>query len=448
MAGIYIHIPFCNRKCHYCNFFSLASQKNRTEFLTALKSEITQTRDYLAGEPVNTIYFGGGTPSLYQPEALQEVLEILAESPSLPDPKSSSSIQHPVSSIQHPVSNIQHPASSIQHPASNIQHPASNIQHPTSNIQHPASSIQHPVSTSEASLHPASTLKEITLEINPDNVTSVFVTELKHTWFNRFSVGVQSFFDEDLDWLNRAHSANQAIGAVRLLQEARYENISIDLIYGIPSSTDTRWQKNLETAFSLGVPHISAYALTVESGTPLAWMISKKRISPLDDELQVVQFKMLMEMALDHGFQQYEISNFARSGWNAIHNTNYWKGIPFLGLGPSAHSYNDNSRRWNVSNLSEYIERITNGACLYVEEHLTPEQKYNEYVMTSLRTMWGCDSQKLIYDFGSTIYDFFRKNALPMIDRGLLREVSGVYFLTDEGKLFADGVAAGLFLVT
>ncbi|MEI7982076.1 MAG: radical SAM family heme chaperone HemW [Bacteroidota bacterium] len=380
MAGIYIHIPFCKRKCHYCNFFSLASNKNRPEFLNALKNEITLTRNYLSGEPVNTIYFGGGTPSLFRPEILQGILEMLTP------PR-------------------------------------------------------------EGGEYQASPLGEITLEINPDDATDAFVAELKHTWFNRFSIGVQSFLNKDLVWLNRSHTADHAIRAVRKLQDAGYGNIGIDLIYGIPSSSHDQWKKNLEIAFSLDVPHISAYALTVESGTPLAWMISKKRSVGVDDESQVTQFRLLMDMARDHGFLQYEISNFAKYGWFAIHNTNYWKGIPYLGLGPSAHSYNGKSRRWNISSLTKYIDRINSGLSFHEEEILTPEQKYNEYVMTSLRTMWGCNTQKMIDDFGFTIYDFFRKTALPLIGRGLLKEDSGVYFLTEDGKLFADGVAAELFLV-
>ena len=379
MAGIYIHIPFCRRKCHYCNFFSLASDKLKEPFLPTLKKEIALTREYLAGEPVNTIYFGGGTPSLYRPGELQEVMELLTPTPG-PSPRGEGSV-----------------------------------------------------------------LSEVTIELNPDDVTEEFVAELKQTWFNRFSLGVQSFLDEDLIYLNRSHTAGQALRAVKLLHEAGYENISIDLIYGIPSVAPGIWQQNLETAFSLDVPHISAYALTVEPGTPLAWMIGKQKSPPVCDELQADQFRMLVEKTREHGYLQYEISNFCKPGHHAIHNTSYWNGISYLGLGPSAHSYNGTSRRWNVSNLSKYIGCLNNSECIYEEEQLTSTQKYNEYVMTSLRTMWGCDGKKIILDFGFTIYDFFRKNALPMIGKGWLTEISGVWFLTDEGKFFADGIAAELF---
>jgi len=375
LAGIYIHIPFCRRKCHYCNFFSLASQKLKEPFLQALKKELTTTREYLAHEPVNTIYFGGGTPSLYDPRLLQDIIDLICLR---------------------------------------------------------GSTI-------------AGSNCEITLELNPDDVTPAFIGQLKQTSFNRFSIGIQSFHDSDLACLNRSHSASQAIGSVRLLQEAGYGNLSIDLIYGIPSSTNDQWLRNVETAFSLDVPHISGYALTIEPKTPLAWMIGKQRSEPVNDELQVQQFRMLMEQTKQNGYEQYEISNFSLPGQHARHNTNYWKGIPYLGLGPSAHSYNGTSRRWNIANLTKYIASVEKGECLYEEEVLTPAQKYNEYVMTSLRTMWGCD-EKRILDFGFTIFEFFKKNVPPLIEKELLSEHTGVYLLTEEGKLFADRIASELFL--
>jgi oxygen-independent coproporphyrinogen-3 oxidase len=378
LAGIYIHIPFCRRKCHYCNFFSLASEKLKVPFIAALKKEIELTRAYLGGEPVNTIYFGGGTPSVYEPAVLQEILELLISSPS-------------------------------------------------------------PVKEGNEQ-------REITLELNPEDVTESYVDALKKTWFNRFSLGIQSFFDEDLVSLNRSHSAEQAKKAVALLLQAGYDNISIDLIYGIPTSTPERWMKNLETAFSLGVPHISAYALTVEAKTPLAWMIGKQKMPPVSDEMQVDQFKTLMIETLQNGYLQYEISNFCKPGRHAVHNTSYWNGIPYLGLGPSAHSYDGTSRRWNISNLSKYIEGVENGERLFEEETLTAEQKYNEYVMTSLRTMWGCELERKIYELRITNYELIKPRADAFVLEGLLRKHDGVYFLTDEGKLFADRIASELFI--
>ena len=392
MAGIYIHIPFCKRKCHYCNFFSLASQKLKNPFLTALKQEIFMNRDYLNGQPVETLYFGGGTPSLYDPGMLQGVMEMMT---SPPDP---------------------------------------------GNTSPPAPSPQG----EGRSFFP--NWREITLEINPDDVTKAYVVELQKTWFNRVSIGIQSFFEEDLKYLNRTHSAEQALRAVKLLQNAGYSSISIDLIYGIPTSNQARWQKNLDIAFSLDVPNISAYALTVEVKTPLAWMIERQKSAPVSDELQEQQFRWLIKEAKANGYLQYEISNFCKPGHHAIHNTNYWKGIPYLGLGPSAHSYNGSARRWNISNLSAYIDGMAKGKPVYEEEILSSEQKYNEYVMTSLRTMWGCNLEKIICKLQITNYDLIMKRAASFVQQGWLTEHGGVFFLTDEGKLFADLIASELFV--
>ena len=372
MAGIYIHIPFCRQKCHYCNFFSLATEKWRTPLLDALKHEMELAGDYLGGETVSTVYVGGGTPSVYRP----------------------------------------------------------------GEIPLPAS----------VSGHESAGETEITLEMNPEDVTPEYVAELKATPFNRFSLGVQSFDDGDLASLNRSHSAATALRAVRLLQDAGYENISIDLIYGIPSSSDATWQKNLETAFSLGVPHVSAYALTVEAKTPLAWRIAKGLSAPVKEEVQVRQFRVLMKMAEHHGFQQYEISNFSLPGRHAVHNTHYWQGVSYLGLGPSAHSYNGRSRRWNVSGVAEYIASIEKGIIPFEEEILTKEQQYNEYVMTSLRTMWGCNPRMTIDKLQLTNGEEILRQFGSMVKKGFVAEVTGVFYLTEEGKLFADSIAAELFL--
>ena len=417
MAGIYIHIPFCRRKCHYCNFFSLASQKLKDPFLKALKKEVALTRDYLAGEPVNTIYFGGGTPSLYQPGELQELIELI----------------------------LMHAAQSSAGNTSPHDPSAAGIGSPRDLYHGGKASPPDPSPNGEGRILSAVN-REITLELNPDDVTEAYVAGLKQTCFNRFSLGVQSFSDEDLKYLNRSHSADQALSAVKLLQDAGYKNISIDLIYGIPSSTPAIWQSNLETAFSLGVPHISAYALTVEPHTPLAWMIDKQQSAPVSDESQVEHFRVMMDLMREEGFLQYEISNFCKPGHFAIHNTSYWNGIPYLGLGPSAHSYNGTSRRWNISNLSKYIEGMNQGACDFEEETLTSTQKYNEYVMTSLRTMWGCDLEKINYKLKIKNYELIGNRAASFVQQGLLTEHSGVYFLTDEGKLFADRISSELFM--
>lgn len=400
MAGIYVHIPFCRSKCPYCNFFSLASRKHKNTYLQALSREVELTSGYLEGQPVTTVYFGGGTPSAYPPAALQQILETIAN--------------------------------------------ANKVIGWNKSGRSPGSSTAY---AGMENSRPQAIPAEITLEINPDDVSLLFVKELKQTGFNRISLGVQSFDGEDLKYLKRTHSADRSIQAVRLLKEAGYENISIDLIYGIPGSSQERWSRNLETAFALDIRHISAYALTVEPGTALSWMIDRQRSTPTDEELLLSQYYLLTQMAVDHGFEQYEISNFALPGWHSKHNTGYWQGLHYLGLGPSAHSYNGISRRWNGTNLNEYIQDVSEGRLKFEEETLTPEQKYNEYVMTSLRTMWGCDSCKIKKDFGFPVYDFFRKQVALPIQQELVQETSGIYFLTKRGKLFADRIASDLFLV-
>ena len=380
MAGIYIHIPFCKQKCHYCNFFSLSSRKNQSELLEALKKEAERSRSYLAGQLIHTIYFGGGTPTIYPAEKLQEVLETIL-------------------------------------------------------VNHPA--------------QPA----EITLEINPEDVSKEYVEALKNTGFNRFSIGIQSFFEKDLLWLNRGHSAVQAESAVYRLQDEGYHNISIDLIYGIPSLDPGQWEKNVERALALKVPHISAYSLTVEPYTALDILIRKGKLERPSEEASIAHFKMIREMLKSAGYLHYEISNFALPGFESMHNSNYWNGTHYLGLGPSAHSFNGISRQWNVSRLDDYLTKNHTGQPCFEIETLTSEQRYNEYVMTSLRTSKGCDSQKL-----SDLFPFrkaedhsqensrFQKATKKLIERDLLREENGIFFLTDEGQLLADGVAAELFL--
>jgi oxygen-independent coproporphyrinogen-3 oxidase len=341
-----------------------------------LRSEIQLTSDFLEGDLISTVYFGGGTPSLLSAESLNSIVEGIIE---------------------------------------------------FHRFQHDADI-------------------EWTLELNPEDVTPAYAASLTKTPFNRFSLGVQSFFNSDLTYLNRSHSGSQAELAVALLLDHGFQSISIDLIFGIPGSNETQWQKNLDTAFSIGVPHVSAYALTVEPRTPLEWLIRKNKYAPVDDSLQVTQFSQLMKKAKEAGFEQYEISNFALPGSHARHNTNYWNRTPYLGVGPSAHSFNRNTRRWNVSNLSEYIRRINRGEEWFESELLTDNQRYNEYVMTSLRTMWGCRKDSMIREFGEEFAAFFASEAVSAISKGWMEEIEGVYYLTDEGKLFADGIASSLFI--
>jgi oxygen-independent coproporphyrinogen-3 oxidase len=368
LAGLYIHIPFCRSKCHYCNFFSLATRKHRGELLSALKMEASMSAGYLPDPRFETIYLGGGTPSVYSPLALDELIA----------PFSGEAV-------------------------------------------------------------------EITLEINPEDVTVGWIADLKKSRFNRFSLGIQSFRDEDLKFLNRPHSRQQALHTIALLRDAGYENISIDLIFGLPGMDTREWRENLETAFSLGLPHFSAYALTVEEGTALDWMIRHGKTSAISDENQANQFLLLMEMARHQGYEHYEISNFALPDRYSMHNSNYWLGVPYLGLGPSAHSYNGTSRRWNRSSLSEYITAMEQGNPFYEEEFLTVMMQFNEYVMTGLRTSGGCDTGLIGSRFGEELLQYFLRASEPFVDKGLMKKEITGFTLSDQGKLFADKIASEIF---
>jgi oxygen-independent coproporphyrinogen III oxidase len=373
VAGIYIHIPFCRRKCHYCNFFSQASVRLHEPLFEALLAESRLAAGYLAEEPVDTIYFGGGTPSLLSPGKIRRLVnELEAHFRLGEDP-------------------------------------------------------------------------EITLEVNPDDLNPAYIKELRLTPVNRISVGVQSFNDTDLLALNRVHTARQSLDAIKAMQDAGFNNLTLDLIYGIPGLTDERWVQNLETAIGLGVQHISAYALTVEEHTALSWMISHKKAPPVSEEQSARQYDILVKHMREAGFVHYEISNFCTPGHESRHNSNYWKGVPYLGLGPSAHSYNRISRRWNISNISSYIESVSNQTIPFTQEILTDDQQYNEFVMTGLRTMWGVSLEEIRARFGNPRADHFAKQITRYLQNGMVVKAGNVFTLTEEGMFFADGITAGVF---
>ena len=376
MAGIYIHIPFCRQKCHYCNFFSAASQKLKELYLKALATDIRQNSGYLAAEPVSTIYFGGGTPSLLSAEEITTILQIIT------------------------------------------------------------------------STFPVTPGAEITLEANPDDLSDACLNDLRQAGITRLSIGVQSFFDNDLISLNRTHTAARVHTVLSSLTASvpKFPSFSIDLIYGIPGMTDERWKQNIEIAIGYGIPHISAYALTVEEKTPLACMIEKGRVPVVSPEQASRQYTIMTKALKNAGYEHYEVSNFCKPGCWSRHNSGYWKNVPYLGTGPSAHSYNGNARRWNVSNISEYINRISHGERTFEEEILTLTQRYNEYVMTGLRTMWGCNTDYIRNEFGSDFFDHFIKITPRYLAAGrMVINSSGFYSLTDEGMLFADGIAVDFF---
>src|ERR1700712_1599535 len=317
MAGIYLHIPFCKQACHYCDFHFSTSLAYKDDLLRALVEEIRLRKDFLGGETVETIYFGGGTPSLLSGEELSLLINIITD------------------------------------------------------------------------IHTVSSDAEITIEANPDDLDQQKLKSLRQTPVNRFSIGIQSFFDDDLAWMNRVHRAREAEASVKRAQDAGFENITVDLIYGYPLLTEQKWKHNLDKAFELQVPHVSAYSMTVEPRTALASFIKKKKQAPMNDEQSSEQFIELMNAMEAHGFEHYEISNFCKPGHYSRHNTNYWRGIKYLGIGPSAHSYDGEKRQWNIANNAKYMQAIEKKTIPAEIEVLTEENRLNEYIMTSLRTQWG-----------------------------------------------------------
>jgi oxygen-independent coproporphyrinogen-3 oxidase len=374
LAGIYLHIPFCKQKCYYCNFYSLASQKHRDEFADSILKEISLRSDYLQGEGVETIYFGGGTPSIIDVDEIKKILDELSM---------------------------------------------------FFNIEEDA---------------------EITLEANPDDLDKNKLIQLASSPVNRLSIGVQSFFKEDLAYLHRVHSGEQAYQSVVMAGESGFSNLTIDLIYGIPTLSNDNWDSNLQKFLSLGLGHLSAYSLTVEPKTPLENFIRKGKIVPVLEQQAIDHYEILTSTLDKAGYLQYEISNFCQEGHYSRHNTSYWSGKKYLGLGPSAHSFDGESRQWNISNLSIYINSITAGKLEIEREVLTQQQKYNEYILVSLRTIWGVDIQKIEKYFGLDFRKNFENEAIKYLDSGELEKLGDKYWLTNKGKLFADGISAGLFV--
>ena len=281
---------------------------------------------------------------------------------------------------------------------------------------------------------------EITLEANPDTVSKESLLAYKSIGINRLSIGIQSFFDDDLQYLSRRHDSKHALQVLNCAQDIGFQEITMDLIYGIPTLTDEKWRKNLEIFFSKGINHLSAYALTVEEKTALGQRINKGVAAPVDEDVVVRQYEILVEMTENQGFEHYEISNFARPGHYSRHNTIYWKGEKYLGLGPSAHSFDGVSRQWNLAGVKDYCESYS-----FEREELTLDDRYNEYVMTSLRTCWGCDLDYIIQNFGEKYAEKFEKGVKNHILTGKMFQKDQKFILNDNGMLFADGIAAELF---
>lgn len=375
MAGLYIHIPFCTKRCLYCDFFSNTEMKYKEPYLSAVIRELELRKDYLEGEPVETIYFGGGTPSQLQAADFSRIFEAIHR------------------------------------------------------------------------LFDVSPCAEITLEANPDDMTPRYVAGLQTLPFNRVSMGVQSFKEEDLRFLNRRHNREQALLAVDLCKKNGLENISVDLIYGLPGQTLEEWKQNLDTVISLDIPHISAYHLIYEEGTALYKLKEAGKIIPVDEDLSVALFTSLIDRLTANGYLHYEISNFARPGMLSRHNSSYWIGKKYLGIGPSAHSYNGQNRQWNISSLPGYLQAIDKGVPDIEIENLDINTRYNDFIITGLRTMWGINLTEIQQQFGKEKLIYCQKQAAPYLKQGLLIEKDDTLTLSRNGIFISDSIMSDLLWV-
>jgi oxygen-independent coproporphyrinogen III oxidase len=373
MAGIYIHIPFCKKACHYCNFHFSTTLHHKLSLCQAITKEISLRANELLGQTIKTVYFGGGTPSLLSPTELNLILNALQQHFDL------------------------------------------------------------------------SQVKEFTLEANPDDITEAYLEYLKSTPINRLSLGIQSFIASDLQWMNRAHQVEQSIKALELAKAYGFYSLNLDLMYGLPSLSEQEWLDNIATAIGFEPEHISAYCLTVEPKTALASDIAKGKIAPLEEELASTQFNLLRQALSKAGYIHYEISNFSKPNKMALHNTNYWRGENYLGLGPAAHSFNGKERAWNVANNLQYIKQIEQHKLPITIEHLTDANQLNEFVMTGLRTIWGISLEELEQKFGSNRKKQLMKDAEKYLKQGQLAIEGSILSLSQEHLFFADGIASELF---
>lgn len=374
MAGLYLHIPFCKQKCSYCDFHFSTSLKHKTDLINALIKEVEQRKNQLSSD-INTIYFGGGTPSLLSVEEFKLITEAIQKNYSL-----SSEI-------------------------------------------------------------------EFTIETNPDDLTLQKVKELKEVGVNRMSIGIQSFFDDDLLFFNRAHNSKQAEKSILLSQDLGIDNITIDLIYNSPTLTMDKWEQNFEKVKQFNVPHLSAYTLTVEENTILNHQVKTQQVTMPKDDEAIQQFKLLIDRTKEIGMVQYEVSNFGKEGYFSQHNSNYWKGEEYLGFGPSAHSFIGHKRSWNVANNHKYIQAINNGESFSEEENIDEKTAYNEYVLTRLRTTWGIDKLYIVDNFNPSIIKHFNSELAQYSKTSYLQTENNKITLTQEGIFIADKIASDFFIV-
>ena len=374
LAGIYIHIPFCKQACFYCDFHFSTSLKKKDELINCLIKEIEIRKEELNNSIIETIYFGGGTPSLLSTTEIKILVDAVYKS------------------------------------------------------------------------HSVVAFPEITLEANPDDLSKEKIIELSESPVNRLSIGIQSFFEQDLKLMNRAHNSKEAKESLSLAIR-HFDNISVDLIYGIPDCTNEQWRENIQTALSFGVPHISSYALTVEPKTALASFIKKGIIKNVDDEKSQEQFLILIDELEKAGFLHYETSSFGKEGFFSKNNSSYWLGKSYLGIGPSAHSFDGKQRSWNVRNNTAYIKVIQQNQLPIEREILSNTDRYNEYIMTGLRTIWGVSLEKINRDFGHKYVTYLENQSKKYIEQELLYIENGILITTKKGKFLSDGIASDLFMI-
>lgn len=374
MSGIYIHIPFCKQACHYCDFHFSTSMKKKEEMVLALVKELEFRKDEFQNEVVETIYFGGGTPSVLSIDDIRFLIDAVYQNYQV---------------------------------------------------------VEHP---------------EITLEANPDDLDDETILQFANSLINRLSIGIQSFFEDDLQLMNRAHNSEEAKKCLAVATQ-HFDNISIDLIYGMPNMSNEKWLKNIETALSFNISHISCYALTVEPKTALYKMIKSGIISNLDDDLAQQHFHILIDKLQENGFVHYELSNFGKPNYFSKNNTAYWLGKKYIGIGPSAHSFNGKSRSWNVSNNSIYLKAIAENKVPSEIEILSKTDQYNEYIMTGLRTIWGVSLERIETEFGSSYLEYLHQQAEKFISDNLLEVENNILKTTKKGKFLSDGIASDLFLL-
>lgn len=375
MAGIYLHIPFCKKRCIYCDFFSSTRNEKKATYIEALCQELELRRDYLDEERIETIYFGGGTPSQLAKEDFERIFSSLYK------------------------------------------------------------------------IYPISPEAEITLEANPDDLSPEYIHMLRTLPFNRLSMGIQTFNENTLKLLQRRHTAQQAIDTFTRCREAGFHNISIDLMYGLPGETMESWEKDLQQALEMKPEHISAYHLIYEEGTPLWKLRQQHQVEEVEEDLSVSLFTTLIHRLKEHGYQHYEISNFSLPGFHSRHNSSYWTGKKYLGCGASAHSYNGHSRQWNVASIEKYIQGIEQKKPEYEIEELDLYTRYNDFVITTIRTSWGMPLSKLKSDFGDSLYQYCLRMAQPHLKQGKLEITNHVLRLTESGIFVSDGIMSDMLWV-